>query len=96
SIAPKRAMLQDFLGREAKAVAWARAHPDQFAQVLAKETGLPIDIARASFDRNNRISRPIDGSIIAHEQGITARFRQAGLIAAERPVKAAFDTSFNQ
>lgn len=94
SIAPKRAMLADFLKREASAVAWARAHPDEFAQVLAKETGLPLDIARASFDRNNRVSRPIDGDIVAHEQAITARFRNAGLTSGEHDVKAAFDTSF--
>lgn len=96
SIEPKKAMLADFLQREAKAVAWARAHPDQFAQVLAKETGLPLDIARASFDRNNRVSRPIDGDIIAHEQAITARFRNAGLTEGTRDVKAAFDTSFGK
>lgn len=96
SIGPKRALLADFLQREARAVAWARAHPDQFAQVLSKETGLPIDIARASFDRSNRVAQPIDGKIIAHEQAITARFRNAGLIDGKRDVAQAFDTSFAQ
>ncbi len=94
SIEPKRALLADFLKREAKAVAWARSHPDAFAQVLAKETGLPLDIARASFDRNNRISQPIDDRLVVHEQAITARFRKAGLIEGERDVRQAFDTSF--
>jgi sulfonate transport system substrate-binding protein len=96
SIAPKRALLADFLQREAKAVAWARAHPDQFAQVLSKETGLPLDIARASFDRNNRVSQPIDATIVAHEQDIMARFRKAGLIQGDRDVSQAFDTSFGK
>lgn len=96
SIAPKRAMLADFLQREAKAVAWARTHPDQFAQILAKETGLPLDIARASFDRNNRVSQPIGASVIAHEQAITARFKRAGLIEGDRDVAAAFDASFGR
>lgn len=96
SIGPKRALLADFLKREAKAVAWARAHPDDFAQVLAKETGLPLDIARASFDRNNRVSQPIDAKIIAHEQAITARFREAGLTDGKRDVAQAFDSSFAQ
>jgi len=94
SIAPKRALLADFLQREAKAVAWARAHPDQFAHVLAKETGLPLDIARASFDRNNRVAQPIDAKIIAHEQAITARFQRAGLTDGKRDVAQAFDTGF--
>ncbi|NML87607.1 ABC transporter substrate-binding protein [Sphingobium sp. TB-6] len=96
SIGPKRALLADFLQREARAVEWARAHPDEFAQVLAKETGLPIDIARASFDRNNRVAQPIDGKIIAHEQDITHRFQKAGLTEGKRPVADAFDRSFGK
>lgn len=96
SIDPKRAMLADFLQREAKAIAWARAHPDQFAQVLAKETGLPLDIARASFDRNNRIAQPIGAKIIAHEQAITARFQKADLTDGKRDVASAFDSSFSK
>ncbi|HUD91805.1 aliphatic sulfonate ABC transporter substrate-binding protein [Sphingobium sp.] len=94
SIGPKRALPVDFLQREARAVAWARAHPDQFAQVLAKETGLPLDIARASFDRNNRVSQPIDAEVMAHEHAITARFRTAGLTDGKRDVAQAFDSSF--
>ncbi|WP_242126296.1 aliphatic sulfonate ABC transporter substrate-binding protein [Sphingobium sp. Sx8-8] len=96
SIEPKRALMADFLQREARAVAWARTHPGEFSQVLAKETGLPLDIARASFDRNNRVSQPIDGKVIAHEQEITDRFRKAGLIAGNRDVAQAFDTSFGK
>lgn len=96
SIEPKRALLADFLQREARAVAWARAHPDEFAQVLAKETGLPLDIARASFDRNNRVAQPIDGKIVAHEQAITQRFQKAGLTEGKRPVADAFDRSFGK
>ena len=94
SIEPKRTLLADFLKREAKAVAWARGHPEAFAQVLAKETGLPLDIARASFERSNRISQPIDGRIIAHERAITTRFERAGLVPRERSVSQAFDTNF--
>lgn len=94
SIEPKRALLADFLKREAKAVAWSRAHPDQFAQVLAKETGLPLDIARASFERSNRVSRPIDAGVVAHEEAITARFQRAGLIEDARNVSQAFDPGF--
>lgn len=94
SIDPKRAMLADFLQREARAVAWAREHPEQFAEILAKETGLPLDIARASFARSNRVSRSIDGSVVAHEQDITRRFERAGLISSPRDAGQAFDTSF--
>ena len=93
SIAPKAALMRDFLQREAKALDWARAHPDAFATVLAKETGLPLDIARASFDRNNRVSVPIDARIVEHERVIAKRFETAGLIEAKRPIDEAFDTN---
>jgi sulfonate transport system substrate-binding protein len=93
AIAPKAALMRDFLGREAKALAWARANPDSYAKVLAAETGLPLDIARASFDRNNRVSVPIDAGVVVHERTIAARFAAAGLIVAKRPVEQAFDTT---
>lgn len=96
AIEPKRALLQDFIRREATAVAWSRTHPDEFAKVLAHETGLPLDIARASFDRNNRVSQPIDAKIIAHEEAITGRFAAAGLIKARSDVSRAFDLSFSK
>lgn len=96
SIGPKRTLLADFLQREAKAVAWARAHPAAFAEALAKETGLPLDIARVSFDRNNRVSRRIDGKIVAHEEAITRRFQKAGLTDGQRNVAEAFDDSFGE
>jgi sulfonate transport system substrate-binding protein len=85
--------MRDFLQREAKAVEWARAHPEAYAQVLAKETGLPLDIARASFDRNNRAAVPISPSIVEHERVIANRFQAAGLIKTDRSIADAFDTS---
>jgi sulfonate transport system substrate-binding protein len=94
AIEPKRALLKDFLTREAKAVAWSRAHPDAFAKMLAQETGLPLDIARASFDRSNRISKPIGAAVIRHEQDITNRYRNAGFLKADRKIEDAFDNSF--
>lgn len=93
AIGPKRALLRDFLQREAKALDWARAHPDAFAAVLAKETGLPNDIARASFERNNRIAIAIDPALIAREQVIADRFAHAELILPKRAVADAFDGS---
>ena len=93
AIAPKAALMRDFLSREAKALAWARANPESYAKVLATETGLPLDIARASFDRNNRVSVPIDAGVVAHERTVAKRFEAAGLIEAKRPVEQAFDTT---
>jgi sulfonate transport system substrate-binding protein len=94
SIEPKRAMLQDFLRREAQALAWTRAHPEQFAQVFSKETGLPLEIAHDTFQRSYREARAVDAGIIARERQITDRFRRAGYFAGDRNIEQAFDRSF--
>lgn len=91
SIEPKRALIEDFLKREAKALQWAQANPDAYAKVLSKETGLPLDIAKEVAVRNRRVAVPIDDSIIRHEQEIADRFQRAGLLQIKRPLSEAFD-----
>ncbi len=96
AIEPKRALLADFLKREARALRWAHEHQDAFAVVLARETGLPLDIAKASFARNNRLAAPIDDALIAREREIVGRYARAGYIKGDRDIPAAFDKSFSQ
>jgi len=94
SIEPKRALIADFLEREARALAWARTHRDDYAKVLSKETGLPLEIARDTAGRSDREARPADAAVIAREQQITDRYRRAGFFAGDKPLTDAFDTSF--
>lgn len=92
AIAAKAPLLQDFLRREAKALAWARAHPDDFAQVLARETGLPIEVARDYAAKSKRIAVPLDAQVVADEAQVLETFRRAGAVKGERPVEQAFAT----
>jgi sulfonate transport system substrate-binding protein len=90
TVAAKRAILTDYLKREAKAFAWVRAHPDAYAKVLAHETGLPIDIALFHV-RHMPIARvPIDEALKAEEREVVEHFRTAGALAGTRPIEAAF------
>ena len=90
TVATKRAILTDYLKREAKAFAWVKAHPDAYAKVLAHETGLPIDIAQFHV-RHMAIGRvPIDEPLKAEEREVVAHFRTAGALAGTRPIEAAF------
>lgn len=95
SIDRKRRLLQDFLRREAQALSWTRAHPEQFAQVLSKETGLPLDIARDTLERTHRESRPVDGAIIARARQIADQFKRAGLLLENRNIQDAFSQDFD-
>jgi sulfonate transport system substrate-binding protein len=90
AIATKRAILTDFLQRESKALDWAAAHPADYAEVLAKETGLPLDIALVMVRKNSRHSVPISPVIINDQKIILATFERAGEIKPVRNLDQAF------
>lgn len=86
----KPAIFRDFLDREAKAIAWSRAHLDRYAGVLAKETGLPLPIATATVRANLRQRVPIDAGLIADQRAVLATFVTAGELPGKRPIEEAF------
>ncbi|MET0238736.1 MAG: ABC transporter substrate-binding protein [Sphingobium sp.] len=95
AIASKRAQIQDFLDRISRAREWALTHTDEYAQVLAKETGLPVDVAKFTVDELRTRAVPIDESVEREQLAILERYRQAGLIAKVPDLKGAFDSSFH-
>ena len=94
AIANKRAILADFLHRLVLAYAWAEQHPDAHAAVLARETGLPVDVARFTV-RPVYKPEPIGPNVAAEERELFERYRRAGLISQIPDLDGAFDASFN-
>ncbi len=92
AIAGKRDMLKDYLAREAKALLWAKAHVDDYARVLAKDTGLPFTVAREMSLRNSRVAVPFTPALVADQQTVVDTFRTAGELKAIRPIKDAYLT----
>jgi len=90
AIARKRALLVDFAAREARALAWLADHRDDFATVLARETGLPIEIARITAQKNLRLPVPVGAALIADQEIVLETFRKAGDIGSPRPIADAF------
>lgn len=90
SIETKRALLADFLKREDGAYAWAKGHPRDYAQVLARETGLPFDIALYHVTHQPLARAPIDDALKAEERDVVASFRKAGALAGDRPLDEAY------
>jgi sulfonate transport system substrate-binding protein len=86
----KKAMLTDFLRREGRAYEWARAHPRDYAKVLARETGLPEDIAyyHVSHQLIGRV--PINATVRAEQADVVATFRKAGALAGSQPLDGAY------
>ncbi|BEU99941.1 ABC transporter substrate-binding protein [Novosphingobium olei] len=90
AVAQKRAILADFLAREAKALAWSNDHGAEYAKILSAETGLPLPVATATVRLNSRLRVPIDAPLIAQQQVILDTFRNAGEFVSPRPIKDAF------
>jgi len=95
AIAGKHAMLDDFLHRLAQAERWSAAHSDAYAQALAADTGLPLEIARQTVQRARIQAVPIDSRITAQEQSTLSHFQAAGVISRVPDISAALDPSFN-
>ena len=96
AITGKPALLADFLKREAKALEWQKTHKEDFARVLSKETGLPIDIARDYANKNARSSVPIDDAVIADQRQVLADFKVAGAVEGKRDLAAAFERTLSK
>jgi len=94
AIAAKHAQITDFVHRLARARKWAAGHKDEYAAVMAKETGLPLDVAR--FTVNDYITDPVpvgDG-LRAEQNAIFNRYKAAGIIDKVPDLTGAFDPSF--
>jgi sulfonate transport system substrate-binding protein len=95
SIAAKREQIADFLTRLSRAQRWSSSHKAEFAAVMAKETGLDLEIARLTVDNSRGVPVPIDVSVIEEERRVLNLFQATGAITARPDIAQAFDTSFN-
>jgi sulfonate transport system substrate-binding protein len=74
----RRAALTDVLTRVAKLFDWAQRNPDEYAKGIAKETGVPIEDARATVDAYQFKVSPVTPEDIAAEQALAEAFFEAG------------------
>lgn len=95
AIAGKRPQVEDFLRRLAKARRWAADHPEEFAAVLSKETGLQPDVALYTVRQYRIRPTEIDDTAVAEATAVLDRFRAAGAVSSTRNPADAFDRSFN-
>lgn len=90
AIKSKRAILTDFLQREAKALDWAASHVEAYSKVLARETGLPLSVARWVVENGQRHPTPIDGRLMLGQREVLDTFAHAEAIEAKYPLSQAF------
>jgi sulfonate transport system substrate-binding protein len=95
AIAGKRPLLADYKRRLYQGWDWAASHPDDYARLLNRETGIPVDVWQTVTARTRRLPSGIDAALIADQQKTADRYARAGLIDHHIDVKSGFDDSFS-
>ncbi|WP_328634212.1 ABC transporter substrate-binding protein [Streptomyces sp. NBC_00356] len=93
----KSAAIKDYLDRLRRAQNWVYKHPQAWAKVWAKDTGLPYGAAYDAVKRTNgtRVTVAVDKNVIASEQQIADSFTELKLIPRKVDFSKYVDTRFN-
>jgi sulfonate transport system substrate-binding protein len=73
--------LSDLLVRYAKAVRWAKDHPDQWAARYADDVGLDPEVAAAAQGRSLRLPTALSDELVGTEQQLADLFAESKQIA---------------
>ncbi|GBQ63525.1 nitrate/sulfonate/bicarbonate ABC transporter periplasmic protein [Ameyamaea chiangmaiensis NBRC 103196] len=93
ALTDKRAQLADFYRRVTQAYAWGHAHLPEYATILARQTGLPQNVALAVAEKQIAAPAPLNHQIVEQEQPTLDAYRQAGLVKDTGALDTAFDES---
>lgn len=79
-----------------QAYGWAAAHQDEWAGIIAKDIGVPVDYVQDQFRRKSALFtlHPVTEAAIASQQEVGDVFAKAGLIKPV-DVRPLWDTRFN-
>ncbi|MFJ5266040.1 ABC transporter substrate-binding protein [Streptomyces sp. NPDC088387] len=93
----KSAAIKDYLDRLRRAQDWVYDHPEEWAKVWAKDTGLPYEVALASVKQTNasRVPVAVDEPLIKSEQEIADAFTALKLIPDKVDFSKYVDDRFN-
>jgi sulfonate transport system substrate-binding protein len=86
----KRAALEDFKTRVARAQVWSYQHPAEFGAALARIIGIPADAARLQFERRATRWQAIDSQVVADQQRTADFYLGAGLLKQRLDVRNTF------
>ncbi|MYV55798.1 ABC transporter substrate-binding protein [Streptomyces sp. SID3212] len=93
----KEQAIDDFVTRLRRAQDWVFEHPEEWAKVWAKDTGLPYDVALDAVKRSygTRVPVALDEAAIASEQEIADSFAELELIPGRFDFADFVDDRFN-
>nr|WP_231974699.1 ABC transporter substrate-binding protein [Mycobacterium sp. E1747] len=94
---PKRnTALSDLLVRFDRAVQWARAHPQEWAQDYAAAVGLDPQVSAVAQGRSLRLPTELGDDVIASEQRLADLFAAAGQLQSSPEFADWVDRRFNE
>jgi sulfonate transport system substrate-binding protein len=94
----KAAAIGDYVERLRRAQDWVFKHPQEWAKVWSKDTGLPYEVALDAVKRSygTRVPVALDKPAIASEQEIADTFAELKLIPKRFDFADYVDTRFNE
>ncbi|OBF17303.1 ABC transporter substrate-binding protein [Mycobacterium kubicae] len=94
---PKRnTALSDLLVRYEKAIQWARAHPQEWAQSYSAAVGLDPQVAAVAANRSLRLPTELSDDLVASEQKLADLFAASGQIQSSPRFTNWVDRRFNE
>lgn len=89
----KRQAIIAYVARLRRANDWSRAHPDAYAAVYARQTGVPLSIAKVMVARENPSLVAPDAAIARELQTVADRFHREGVLPASVDVAPLVDAT---
>jgi sulfonate transport system substrate-binding protein len=96
AIIGKAELITNFVTRLTKALRWGAANVDAYAETWARETRVPVGVARATLIARGYVPSPIDQSVITDQQRTIDLYVREHLLPGPLDAAAGFDTAFNQ
>lgn len=93
--AERAGQVGDLLARLARAQAWATAHPQDWAEVFAQTTRLPVELVQEMLAHQDLRYVPIQPPVITSQQRLADMFAAERLIPKPLQVEQIFDDRFN-
>lgn len=94
--AAHNAAIGDYLKRVGRANQWASAHPDQWAALYGKATGLSPSVAASAAPRLALAPAVLDDPVVASEQKLADAFTAAGLVPGRVNIADYIDRRYNR
>ncbi len=92
------AIIGNYLGLVKQAYGWAKAHQSEWADIVAKDIGVPRDYVVDQFRRKSASFdlRPVTEDAIRSQQEVASVFEKAGLLPKPVDVRPLWDARYTE